>query len=87
MVDTLSLVSGKYVQGPANASVEETAALTLFTAAGQLYKQGTTMSRPTEGLISLGRVDSVAATVLVRKSDAGCCPKTGSRRKTPQRKN
>jgi len=31
-----------YVQGPANASVEETAALTLSTVAGQLYRQGTT---------------------------------------------
>ena len=31
-----------YIQGPANASVEDTAALTLSTVAGQLYKQGTT---------------------------------------------
>jgi tetratricopeptide (TPR) repeat protein len=31
-----------YLQGPDNASVEETAALTLVTVAGQLYRQGTT---------------------------------------------
>ena len=31
-----------YVQGPANARVEETAALTLSTGAGLLYRQGTT---------------------------------------------
>jgi len=31
------------VQGPANANVEETAALLLFTMDGQLYRQGTTI--------------------------------------------
>jgi len=31
-----------YLQGPDNAIVEEPAALTLFTAAGELYRQGTT---------------------------------------------
>lgn len=31
-----------YLQGPDHSSVEETAALTLFTVAGQLYRQGTT---------------------------------------------
>jgi len=40
-----------------------------------------------EGLISLDRGDSVVATVLARKSDSCCRPKTGSCRKMPQTEN
>jgi Tetratricopeptide repeat len=39
---SLSVGLDIYVQGPANARVEETAALTLSTVAGQPYRQGTT---------------------------------------------